>query len=106
MTWVSTAAQQLQNQMAAKWPELSSFGMGCVRLDAVGTTIIAQLAKGEWPSLRYLSLAECQLGAQAVLSLSGGKWPSLQVLDLSCNCLDAEGMALLANRNWPLLKEI
>ena len=49
LAWVSTATQQLANQMAAKWPELSSFGMGDVRLDAVGTAIIAQLAKGKWP---------------------------------------------------------
>ena len=104
--WVSTAAQQLANHMAAKWPELSSFGMGCVRLDAVGTAIIAQLAQGKWPSLRYLGLSDCRLGAQGVLPLSQGKWPGLQVLQLSGNCLDAEGMALLANGNWPLLKDI
>ena len=106
MAWVPTAAQQLENQLAAKWPKLSKFGMGHVRLGAVGTAIIAQLAKGNWPSLRYLSLSNCRLGAQGVLPLSQGKWPGLRVLNMSCNCLDAEGMALLAKENWPLLHEL
>ena len=106
LAWVSTAAQQLANQMDAKWPALSSFGMGDVRLDAMATAIIAQLAKGEWPSLRYLGLSRCRLGARGMLPLSEGKWSSLQVLDLSCNWLDAEGIALLAKGNWPLLEDI
>ena len=61
LAWVSTAAQQLAHQMAAKWPELSSFGMGCVGSKSVGTTIIAHLTKGKWPSLRYVSFSRCQL---------------------------------------------
>ena len=105
-TVASAAAQQLADQMTAKWPDLTSFALNDVKLPAFPMAITAQLSKGNWSSLQSLTLPQCQLGAEGVLLLSQGDWPELMDLDVSSNGIDSEGMAVLIKVDWPVLTQI
>ena len=67
--WASSAAQQLAHHLTAKRPELSSFSLTRLKLPALAVTVIAQLAKGSWPSLTHMPLSQCALTAQMCLPL-------------------------------------
>lgn len=95
LAWVNLAAQQLAHQMTAKWPHIHLFSLANVKVHVLGMAIIAQIAKGNWSSLKALNLSSCGLNAQDLLMVIQGDWPVLKHLDVSDNCLDAEGMALL-----------
>ena len=100
------AAEQMLQQISAKWPQLRQFTLSHVRPHALGLAILAKLTKCDWSLLTDFAFTSSKLGTQGVSCLVQAHCPILRQLNLSENCLDAEAAAVLAQGNWPLLREL
>ena len=101
------AAQQLADQLRARFPSMNAFATSCVQgLDGLSLEIVSQLVQGPCSGLASLCLSNCELKPEGFYLLSQGNWTWLQFLDVSGNCLDAEGMMWLAQGEWPGLNTL
>lgn len=67
---------------------------------------VAELASGQWPALRMLSLDRNDLCADMLAALAVASFPVLESLILACNSLDAAAAKQLSRGNWPKLNHL
>ena len=101
------AGQGMMQLAVGQCPLLNKLDTGHMqKLYTLTRLIDASFARGSWPQLTYLSLANNQMGNACTAELVNANWPKLQTLDLhndetsdcGCDCLDLG--------NWPDLQSL
>jgi len=92
--------ESMAELVKGNFPSLQKLDLSCSCFNAVS---MKHLAKGKWPLLGILDLSETQICFQALHHLMKGRWHNLECLDVADNKLGASSFVLLTGdkkREW------